>query len=156
MRNEKSWGKKEAITQVPHSLPCCWRETSLFSELEERPAPQQQFIFNSSAPLQRFTPSGAPAWPDSGRAQFYNLMLSNLSSYVCSSSGRGWNTSRWWIQHSPSQCIEFYRYLLVLYRNKSNFMVCVEVGSYIRSLLLFALDDFMWLNPQIHHSGNAL
>lgn len=101
-------------------------------------------------------PRGAPAWPDSGRAQFYNLMLSNLSSYVCSSLGRGWNTSRWWIQHSPSQCIEFYGYLLVLHRNKSNFMVCVEVGSYIRSLLLFALDDFMWLNPQIYHSGNAL
>lgn len=45
--------KKEAIVQVSDSLPCCWRETSLFSDLEpeERPAPQQHLIFNSSAPL---------------------------------------------------------------------------------------------------------
>lgn len=42
--------RKEAIVQVSDSLPCCWREASLFSDLdsEKRLVHRQHLIFNSS------------------------------------------------------------------------------------------------------------
>lgn len=52
--SEKVLRKKKAATvQVSDSLPCCWRETSLFSDLdpEQRPVHPQHLIFNSSVPL---------------------------------------------------------------------------------------------------------
>lgn len=95
--NEKSWGKKEAIVQVSDSLPCCWRETSLFSDLEpeERPAPQQHLIFNSSAPLLAREIGSAeihslgviqPGQTVPEHSSVISRYICNIS-YVCSSSG---------------------------------------------------------------------
>lgn len=105
--NEKSWGeKKEAIVQVSDSLPCCWRETSLFSDLEpeERPAPQQHLIFTALLLCRASLPD--PAWPGRDRAQLSHKMLPNLCRCVCIlgvGSGKGCDTSRWQIQHSPRE-----------------------------------------------------
>jgi len=51
--SEKVLRKKEAIVQVSDSLPYCWRETSLFSDLdpEQRPVHRQHLILNNSVPL---------------------------------------------------------------------------------------------------------